>query len=120
MEPVITIKDQHFYYVGISELITFSNDNKCAVIIDEDQVQHLLDANPVIDGKHINQIIVISENLQSALSKLSGFCVFSMLAVDLDEAVRFSIFSADINQHVCCVTNVDKPKLKELVELVMF
>ncbi|MCB0401602.1 MAG: hypothetical protein KDD41_05925 [Flavobacteriales bacterium] len=119
MEPVITIKDQHFYYAGIPDLVAFSADNKCAVIIDEDQVQHLLDANPIIDGKHINQIIVISEQLHSSLTRLSGFRVFSMVAADLDEAVRFAIFSAELNDHVFCITNVDKPKVKEIIELVM-
>ena len=119
MEPIITIKDQEFYYADVAELVEFSVNNKCAVIIDEKKLKEFFDSTVQVGSNQVSQLIVISESLNSILPEVQQNDVFIMSADSFEQAVRFAVFSAELNDKVVCVTDVDSIKFKETIEQVM-
>lgn len=119
MEALITINNQQFYYAEIPELVDFSSSNKCAVIIDENKLEELLKSAVKIGSNHVNQIIVITDNLNAAYSNIKNSNVFIISAHSLEQAVQFAVFSAELSQKICCISKIETSNLKEVIESVM-
>ncbi len=119
MEPIITIKNQQFYYTEVNELVDFSANNKCAVIVDESKLQAFFNAGVKFGEAHITQIIVISDTLNSVMENLKNEDVLVISATSFEEAIRLAIHSTELNEKVVCVTKEDSPQFKETIELVM-
>ena len=119
MKPIITIKNQHFYYAEIAELAEFLSNKKCAIILEEDKLIALVESKLQIDAEHINQLIIISENLNNCMDLIVGKDVFVMSAQNFEEAVRLAVNSSELNENVICILNMDTVRFKESIELIM-
>lgn len=119
MKELINIHNIQFYHSSIPELIQYGSTNKCALIIDEPNLEKLISEGLEKVSGQVNQMIIISENLNACLPSLKDIDAFIVAANDFDQAVRFSIFSAELNKDVICVIEEDNAKSKELIELVV-
>ena len=120
MEELINIGDQQFYYSTIDQVVDkCSQKERCAIIVDEHHLGELLAKGEPIIGKCVNQIIIISDKVNSALEQLENKDVLLLAALDLQEAIRFAILGEDLNKHIICVPKVDGNELKNIIELLI-
>ena len=119
MNVLVKIKEQQFYCGSISELLEFSSTNKCAVIIDEKNLTELLSKEVNYSIDHINQIIIISETLNTVLPEFSGKSVFLIAAMGLEQAIGLAFHSEDLNTNIFCVLDIEKTEIKKMIESVV-
>ncbi len=103
MEMLINIKDQQFLEASVEELNGFCAENNCAIVIDEFNLEKLIDSGIKTALNKKNQLIIISENVNQALSVLVGVEVLLVAASNLNQAIKLAIDSAEMNKNVLCV-----------------
>jgi len=116
MKELINISGQQFYYSTIDEVIGRSSQKeKGAVIIDESYLrQFLTEGGNMI--KETCQIIVISENVDSALSLLKGINVLLIAAETFEEGARIAIFGNMLSNKVICIPKEDEKTVNEILQ----
>jgi hypothetical protein len=114
MKKLINIGGQQYYYATVSELLSDCSE-KCAVIINEDLLKELIDKGIENIESYVNQIIVISENVNTALTPLIGIDVFLMAASSTEQAIRFGTQSSALNNSVVCVLP-DEAAITQILE----
>ena len=119
MESLVTIKDQRFYTADVSKLIEFSADNKCAIIISENYLSELISSNANFSTNGLNQLIIISESLNTSLPDFIGKPVFILSAIGLEQAIGMAFQSEELNNNVICITGHDRSELKQIIESVL-
>ena len=114
MQELINISDQLFYYSTIDKVIeSCSQKENCAIIIDENYLnEFLVNGNDVI-GSNINQIIIISECVNTVLSRLEGVSVLLLAAVSLKDAVKLAVLGEALSKVVVCVPKGDANSVAE-------
>jgi hypothetical protein len=116
MKELINISGQQFYYSTIDQVIEgCSGNKKCALIIDEQHWEELMSKGQNTIGECINQIIIISDNVNNAVKDLEGVGVMVIAAGSLNEAVRIAIFGAALSQEVYCIPNECEDNLGGIV-----
>ncbi len=118
MQKLIKISDQQFYYSTIDQVIeSCSQEEDCAIIIDENYLDQFLENGGDVIGTNINQVIIISESVNTALSKLEGVGVFLLAAVSLEDAVRLAVLGEALSKEVVCVSKEESAVTKILNEI---
>ncbi|MFB0924650.1 MAG: hypothetical protein QMB65_05120 [Vicingaceae bacterium] len=119
MLDLLDISGQKFYYSTIEEVIeSCSQKENCAIIIDENYLEEFLANGNDIIGPNINQIIIISDSVNTVLSKLEGVSVLLLAAVSLKDAVRLAIFGLALSGVVVCVPKEDKDSVLKILSEV--
>ena len=104
MQELINISGQQFYYSTIDKVIeSCSQKENCAIIIDENYLDEFLKNGNDVIGSNINQIIIISESVNTVLSRLEGVSVFLLAAVSLKDAVKLAVLGEALSKVVVCV-----------------
>jgi len=118
MEELINILDQQFYYSHVDGLMDgCARFDKCAIIIEEEELLSFLEVGMELIGRKINQVVVISENLNVIYKKLHACNVLLISALDFKEAVRFSIMNTEITKDVVCVSK--ESEVNKIMESIM-
>ncbi len=116
MKELINISGQQFYYSTIDQLIErFSQKEKCALIIDNNHFEELIKNGVNIIGDNVNQIIIISGNMNAALIQLIGKDVLLMAADDFIQAAHFAIFGEALSANIICCVNQDENSVKTIL-----
>jgi hypothetical protein len=109
MHKLTNISVQQFYYSTIDQLIErCSQQEKCALIIDNNQFDDLVNKGMNIIGDSVNQIIIISGNMNTSLPQLIGKDVLLMAADNFEQAARFAIYGEALSTNVICCVNQDE------------
>lgn len=119
MELILNINDQQFYRAEVPDLVDYSSVNKCAVIIDEDNLQELLSTDIKFTVNNISQVIIISDSLNTFLPDFIGKEVFLISAIETKQAIEIAFLSKDLNKNVVCVLNLEMDELKKIIASVV-
>ena len=116
MQELINISGQQFYYSTIDQVIdSCSQKENCAIVIDENYLDEFVQNKNDIVGDSINQIIVISDNVNTVLSRLEGVSVLLLAAVSLEEAARLAVLGEALSKDVVCISKEDKNTVIEVL-----
>ncbi len=116
MQELIKISGQQFYYSTIDKVIeSCSQKENCAIIIDENYLDEFLKNGDNVIGSSINQIIIISESVNTVLSRLEGVSVFLLAAVSLEDAVKLAILGEALSKEVVCVPKEDAASVTKVL-----
>ena len=116
MQELINISGQKFYYSTIDQVIeSCSQKENCAIIIDENYLDQFLKNGDDVIGSNINQIIIISESVNTVLSRLEGVSVFLLAAVSLKDAVKLAVLGEALSKDVVCISKEDKNTVIEVL-----
>lgn len=116
MQKLINISDQNFYYATIDQVIESSSQKEnYTVIIDENYLDQFLKNGNDVLGYNINQVIVISESVNTILSRLEGVGVFLLSAVSLKDALRLAVLGKALSKDVICVSRGDESAVINIV-----
>ena len=120
MKKLIKISDQQFYYSTVEEVIErCSQMEKCAIIIDEGHLNEFLSKGKNIIGEWVDQIIIISENVNATLSQLEGVNVLLIAAGCFEEASRIAILGTALNKDIVCILKEDEKTLGDIVDVLI-
>lgn len=120
MKKLINISGQQFYYSSIDQVIEqCSQKEKCAVIIDKIHLDEFLDKGNKVIGKYVDQIIIISENVDTALAQLEGVSVLLIAVMDFEEAVRIAIFGTALTKEVICIPKEDEKTVGNIIDVII-
>lgn len=115
MIELINISGCKFYYSTIDQVIErCSQMKKRSVIIDENYLEEFLKSNNVV-GLCINQIIIISKNVDKALSQLEGRNVLMISAGSFEEAIKISLFGVELSDGVICIVDREESDVQEVI-----
>ncbi len=116
MQELINISGQKFYYSTIDQVIeSYPQKEDCAIIIDENYLDQFLKKGNDAIGSNIKQIIIISESVNTVLSRLEGVCVFLLAAVSIEDAVRLAVLGESLSKEVVCVLKDDVSSVAEIL-----
>jgi hypothetical protein len=116
MQELIKISGQQFYYSTIDKVIeSCSQKENCAIIIDENYLDEFLENGSDVVGSNINQIIIISESVNTVLSQLEGVSVFLLAAVSLEDAVKLAVLGEALSSEVVCVSKEDAASVMKVL-----
>ncbi len=119
MNDPINILDQQFYSFNIDEIVKeCSSEKRCTLIIDENNLAEFLAQCKEFVGKSVNQIIVISENLNTVSNHFEGINVLLISAKSIEEAVKFSIYGASLSSNVVYVSDKGENELQRVLKLI--
>ena len=96
-----------------------SQKEKCAIIIDESHLDEFLTKGVNIIGECVNQIIIISENVNTALIRLGEVSVLLVAAGSFEEAVRIAILGASLNKEIVCILKEDEKIASDIIDVIM-
>ena len=117
MDMLIDISEQQFYSAKIDHLVEkCSQKERCAIIIDEKELEEFISKSKAIVGKSVNQIIVISENLNTVHPLFEGEKVLLISALNYEEAVKIAISGVELSQQVICIADKEDSVLKRVIE----
>ena len=120
MEGLINIGGQQFYYSTIDQVVDkCSRLESCAIIVDEIHLDELLAKGEPIIGKCVNQIIIISQNVNKALKKLENKNLLLLAACNLKEAIRIGVLGEGMFKDIICIPKQEESELKSIVELII-
>lgn len=116
MKELINISGQQFYYSTVDQVIErCSLEGRCAIIIDESHLNDLLTKGGNIIGGCVDQIIIISENVNTVLSQLEGVSVLLIAVGSFEEAVRVAILGTSLSKEVICISKEDEKTVEKLL-----
>lgn len=117
MKELINITGQKFYYTSINQLIErCPQQEECALIIDSNQFDEFISKGMNTIGACVNQLIIISGNMNTSLSQLIGKDLLLMAADNFEEAAKFAIFGEALSKNVMCAVGHDEKSLKTILE----
>ncbi|MBL4593561.1 MAG: hypothetical protein JKX68_07080 [Flavobacteriales bacterium] len=120
MKKLINISGQQFYYSTVDQVIErCSQKEKCAVIIDESHLDEFLAKGKNIIGECVDQIIIISESVDTALSQLEGVSVLLIAAGSFEEAVRVVILGTALTKEVVCIPKEDESSVGQIIDIIV-
>jgi len=119
MDKLINISGQQFYSSTIDQTIEQCTPNKkCAIIVDENCLAEFIACGKEIVRNSVNQIIVVSENLNAVYPLFEGENVLLISAVSIEEAIKVAVFSTELSNDVVYVSNKEAAELQYVVELL--
>jgi hypothetical protein len=120
MKELINISGQQFYYSTINQVIErCSLKEKCAIIIDESHLDEFLTKRENIIEECVDQLIIISENVDTALTQLEGVSVLLIAVGSFEEAVRVAILGTALSKEVICIPKEDENTVGEIIEVIV-
>ncbi len=120
MNELINISGQQFYYSSLNELTgRWSQKEKCAIIIHESYLDDFLTNHRNIIGES-GQIIIISENVNKALSQLEGVNVLLIAVESFEEAVRIAVLGSALIKKVICLPSEDEHTASTVLNAMEF
>ncbi len=120
MKELINILDQKFYYSTVDQVIEqFTRLERCAIIIDESHLDEFLAKGGDSIGKCVDQVIIISKNVNAALSKLKNVSVLLIAAGSLEEGVRLAILGTALSKEVICIPKEDEKTVGGIIEVLV-
>ena len=120
MEELINIAGKQFYYSTMDQLIErCSQKEKCALIIDNDHIDELLNKAMDIIGTCVNQLIIVSGNVNTTLPHFIGKDVLIMAADNFEEAVRFAIYGDALSKEVICIPKEEDNIKGKIVDIII-
>lgn len=118
MKRLIDISGKRFYHSMIDQVIEeYSSKGKCAIIIDENYLDEFSNNAGELIEKSVNQLIIISENLNEISLQIVKSNVLLVSVGDLEEAVRIAVLGA-YNHEVIYVSEKDEKEFKRVIELI--
>ena len=116
MKELINISGQQFYYSTLGELVgRWSQKEKCAIIIDESYLEEFLNnEGNILDES--GQIIIISENVDSALAQLEGTNILLIAVGSFEEAVKIAISGSALSKKVICLSKEDEKTVGKILD----
>jgi len=119
MKALINISGQQFYSSTIDQAIEqcFDKEN-CAIIVDENCLAELMVKGEEAVRESVNQIIVVSENLNTVYPLFEEENMLLISAVGVEEAIKFFVFSAELSSDVVYVSEKKEAELQHVVELI--
>ena len=119
MKDLINISGQQFYYSTIDQVIDRSSqDEKFAVIIDGTYLKEFLTKGGNIITE-ASQIIIISENVDSALVQFEEVNVLLIAANNFKEAVKIATLGSALSKKVICIPKEDENMASSIMEEIM-
>lgn len=67
----------------------------------------------------VDQIIIISEDVNTALSRLEGVSVLLIAVGSFEEAVRIAIFGAALSKEVVCIPKEDEKTVGDIIDVIV-
>jgi len=120
MNELINISGQQFYSATIDQVIErCSHKERCAIIIDENYLGEFVANSKDIVGESVNQIVIISENLNAVLAQLKGLNVLLISVGSFEEAVKISILGSELSKNVICISEKSNSELKSVIEVIV-
>jgi len=120
MDPLVKIKGQEFHTVALNEVsVSCSHTNRCVVVIDESDLVAFVENGMENILTSVNQIIIISKNLNSARTLFEGINVLLISVQNLEEAMKVSVMGEGYSKEVAYVTNEDSSEWQRLVEMLV-
>ena len=117
MDMLIDISEQQFYSAKIDQLVEeCSQKERCALIIDEKELEEFISKSKAVVGESVNQIIVISENLNAVHPLFEGEKVLLISALNYEEAMKIAISGTELSQQVICIADKEDSELKRVFE----
>jgi len=116
LKELNNISGQQFYYSTLAELAgRWSQKERCAIIIDESYLDEFLSSDGnIIDES--SQIIIISENVDSALSQLEGVNILLIAVGSFKEAVKIAISGSALSKKVICLSKEDEKTVGNILD----
>ena len=119
MKGLINISGQHYYYSTNDEFIKQDSlIDISAIIIDELYLEEFLSKGKKILQKHVAQIIIISENVDTAISKLEEIGILLISTESFENAVKIASLSSDSCKEVICIVEEDENKIIEFLNTI--
>ena len=117
MKKLISVSNQNFYYSLVdSSIKECAQLNKCAIIIEEQDLSALLAEVIDLMGENIHQVIIISENLNKVVPQFENLNVLIISAIDFKQAIHFATASMEIIQEVICTTEKYKDEVSQIIK----
>ena len=119
MKEWVNISGQKFYYSTIEQLKDrCAQKEKCAIIIDDNHLEEFLTSGDSIIGRCVDQIIIISENVDTALIQLKDENLLLLSASSFEEAVRFAILGEKFFHDVICIPKEDENSAIKIIKAI--
>ena len=120
MEKIIELSGQHFHFSKDEKLVeNCSSLNNCAIIIDEDNLNNLIQNGDKIIGSNVKEIIVITNNLNPFFEKLISKNILLIKAISLNDAIsRIAINSKSFTSDVVLAV-ADKTSILEIIDVII-
>jgi hypothetical protein len=119
MKELNNISGQKFYFATIEQLKDrCSQKEKCAIIIDEDHLKELLTFGLSVIGECVDQIIIISENVDTALVQLKDEDLLLLSIDSFEDAVRLAILGSIFFHDVICILKEDENVASEILKAI--
>jgi len=121
MEVLINTPGQTFYYSSIEELLNYCEENNnCAVIIFQADVNDFIEKLNDKINQCISQLIVIAENVNDVIAKASDKNLLVISAINTKDAIQIALNSSAMCKDVICVSSTESSKsFAEMVEMVI-
>ena len=91
---------------------------KCALVVDEKFFDEFLIQSKSLTEKSVNQIIVVSENLNMVYPLFKDKNMLLISVSDIEEALKFYVFGAELSNEVVFVSDKNETELQREVELL--
>lgn len=115
MVSPLKIGAQQFYYSTVSQFKEVCVKLKeCAVIVDASYFESLVLDNNFVFDKHVNQLIVVGNNLNKVLGSLGGKELLVVAASNVQEALQIAVLAEDLNKKFVCVLKESEEEFKKL------
>jgi hypothetical protein len=120
VKELINIGGQQFYYSTVEQVIDrCAKKEACAIIIDKIHLNELLTKGESIIGECVNQIIIISDDVNDAFTKLEGIGVLLIAAENFEEATRLAILGSAMSNAVICIPKEDEKTVGNIIEVIV-
>jgi len=120
MKELINISGQQFYFSTIDQVIErCSQKEKCAIIIDESHLDEFIKKGGDVVGDTVDQLIIISENVDTAFTQLEGVDILLIAAVSFEEAVRVAIYGTTLSKEVICIPKEDERTVGDIIDIIV-
>jgi len=119
MKGLINILGQHYYYSTINELIKQDSLKEVsAIIIEELYLEEFLLKGKKILQKDVDQIIIISENVDTAISNIEAIGILLISAESFENALKIASLSSDSCKEIICIVKEDENKISEILNTI--
>ncbi len=119
MCELLEISGRKFYYYNVDNLLNMCNKlSSCAIVVDEQNIDLLLEKYSDFIGNPIHQIIFISETLNKLFDKIKTKDVFLIALPNFQLALQLTTLPSSITNNIICVVNTPQKEVKKILKLM--
>ncbi len=119
MNELLEISGQKFYYYNIDNVINiFSKVSKCAIVIDEENIDLFIEKYIDFIGLPVHQIIFISETLNEVFDKIKHKNIYLIAAHSLHHSLQLAVINSAITGNVICLVKKSQKEVKEILKSI--